>query len=485
MTSSVETPFIYNALAIRANVGEKVGNSEDGRALIDLRTGNPIIEYRESVFMPYVEVMAFIVDTGNTVPADDGTQSSIGLLDAEIAQGTEEVFFSIEDQKGTRIDLPNLRLATISNMKQSFQNQTYTLTAVSKEAFDNTLLENRCRSKYSGKISDIAKAIIKTNLKSNKRIDVGKGTINEYHEWGDNKYPFELLLDIQKLSIPNIQVSDGKTAKGRTAGYLFWETSLGYNFKSLDELFDTSGKRIKRFIENKKSDDNVPASYDAKIQWSCVDRSTDALAQFESGAWGSKIDTFDEVKGESKETELVSGENTVMAGRRLPQLAKDFIGKLTGFQVTTTATGQTVKGRDDVEEQVKKTDQPKYVVEEIFQQAHQNYRQKMNMSVEIIISADLDLHAGDLVYCEFEELSNKETTIGSKNRDSGFYMIADLCHYGSKTNSFTALHLVRDSYGVKTVEVSEDAQALVDESGYTLADATIIAGGGFVETVIE
>ena len=151
MSSAVETPFIYNALAIRANVGDE--------ELVDLRTGNPIIEYRESVFMPYVEVLAFIVDTGNTVPADDGTQSSIGLLDAEIAQGTEEVFFSIEDEKGTRIDLPNLRLAQISNMKQSFQNQTYTLTAVSKEAFDNTLLENRCKSKYSGKISDIAAAI--------------------------------------------------------------------------------------------------------------------------------------------------------------------------------------------------------------------------------------------------------------------------------------------------------------------------------------
>ena len=459
MTASVENPFIYNALAIRANVGDE--------ELVDLRTGNPIIEYRESVFMPYVEVTAFIVDTGNTVPTDDGTQSSIGLLDSEIAQGTEKVFFAIEDEKGTRIDLPNLRLATISNMKQSFQNQTYTLTAVSKEAFDNTLLENRCKSKYSGKISEIAAAIIRTNLGSNKTLNIDE-TLNEYHEWGDNKYPFELLLDIQKLSIPNIQVSDGKSAKGKTAGYLFWETSLGYNFKSLDKIFDTSGKTIKRFIENKKSDENVPASYDAKILWSCVDRSTDALAQFESGAWGSKIETFDEVTGESKETELVSGENTVMAGKKLPKLAKDFIGKLTGIQFTTTATGQTVKGRDDVEEQVKKTDQPKYVVEEIFQQAHQNYRQKMNMSIQIIISGDLSLHAGDLVFCGFEELSSKVTTIESNKRDSGIYMIADLCHHGTKTNSFTALHLVRDSYGVKSEDLTSfNNSGIVLESQYS------------------
>ena len=441
MASSIEAPFLYNELQISSNVDEEL--------TIDLRTGTPIIEYRESVFMPFVEVTVYMVDTGNTVPADDGTQSEVGLLDGEIAQGTEKVIFKIEDEKGSKIELSNLRLATISSVKQSFQSQTYTLTAVSKEAFDNTLLENRCKSKYSGKISDVARAILVTNLKTDKRVEVDE-TLNEYHEWGDNKYPFELLLDIQRLSIPNIQVADGKSAKGKTAGYLFWETSWGYHFKSLDKLFEQRGKRIKRFIENKKSDDNVPEGYDAKILWSCVNRSTDALGQFESGAWGSKIETFDEVKGESKETELVSGENTVMAGKQLPQLAKDFIGKLTGLQFTSTATGQTVKGRDNVEQQVQKTDEPKYVVEEIFQQAHQNYRQKMNMSIQIIVSGDLSLHAGDLVFCGFEELSNKVTTIESNKRDSGIYMIADLCHYGTKASSFTALHLVRDSYGVKS-----------------------------------
>ena len=440
MASSIETPFVYKKLDILSNVDEDEA--------IDLRTGTPIIEYRESIFMPFVEVTVYVVDTGNAVPADDGTQFQVGLLDAGIAQGTEKVVFEIEDAKGSTIKLDNLRLATITNIKQSFQNQTYILTAVSKEAFDNTLLENRCRSKYSGKISDIAAAIIRTNLQSDKALNFHE-TLNEYHDWGDNKYPFELLLDIQRLSIPNIQVSDGKTAKGKTAGFLFWETSNGYNFKSIDKMFDIADKKIKRFIENKKSDDNVPAGYDAKILWSCVNRSTDALGQFESGAWGTQVNTFDEVTGESKETELFAGENTVMAGKHLPQLAADFMEKITGFQFSPTATGQTVKGRDNVEQQVEKTDEPKYSVEEIFQQAHQNYRQKMNMSIQIIVSGDLDLHAGDLVFCGFEELTNKLTVIESNRRDTGLYMIADLCHYGAKANSFTALHLVRDSFGVK------------------------------------
>ena len=52
---------------------------------------------------------------------------------------------------------------------------------------------------------------------------------------------------------------------------------------------------------------------------------------------------------------------------------------MTSVQRTRAALGQTVKGRETIETQVEKTDQPNYDVEQIFQQAHQSYRQKMNM----------------------------------------------------------------------------------------------------------
>ena len=32
-----------------------------------------------------------------------------------------------------------------------------------------------------------------------------------------------------------------------SAGFLFWETSKGFNFRSLDRMFDTTGKVIKKF----------------------------------------------------------------------------------------------------------------------------------------------------------------------------------------------------------------------------------------------
>ena len=47
----------FNKFEIKSNV--------DGKT-VDLRAGASIIEYRESVFMPHLEITAFINDTGNT-----------------------------------------------------------------------------------------------------------------------------------------------------------------------------------------------------------------------------------------------------------------------------------------------------------------------------------------------------------------------------------------------------------------------------------
>ena len=470
-------PLQFNKFEIKSNV--------DGKT-VDLRgSGNPVIEYRESIFMPYVEISAYIIDTGNTFPADDGTDAGVGLLDAGFGQGTETIKFKLADEKGHVIDLSkdsDLRVASIKGDYQAFKNQSFLMTIVSKEAFDNTLLKNRVGGgeektdiKYSGKISSIARSIIKENLKSPKAQSMNiDETLNEYHGFGQDRTPFEMILDLQQLAIPNVQTSKGKSAKGNTAGYLFFQTSLGYQFRSLDKLFETrvgvgtapgdsflaaisSKIEGRRYIENSRADEGVPIGYDGKILWSNISQSVDALSQFENGAWASKIYVFNDVtkKAEVKTLQSDGKGNGITAGRHLPKINEDYLdsdGKPlpTQKQIVRQAVGQTVVGFDSIEKQVEKTDKINYNNEEIILQAHQNYRQKMNTSVEIIIEADLSLNSGDLIYCEFPELSTKVTTIGSRTRKSGIYMIADLCHYGDVGNSFTGLHLVRDAYGAKT-----------------------------------
>ena len=129
------------------------------------------------------------------------------------------------------------------------------LTAVSKEAYNNTLIDNRCRNLYSGKMSDIARTVVKENLKSPKWQSMNTDeTLDDYNGFAplddDAKMmsPFDFLLFLQQLSIPNIQTSAGKTAKGNTAGYLFFQTREGFHFKSIDKIF--AGEPVKKYIFN-------------------------------------------------------------------------------------------------------------------------------------------------------------------------------------------------------------------------------------------
>ena len=463
---AVKESLKFNYFQIKSNITDET---------IDLRAGTPIIEYRESIFSPYVEVTGYLADTGNTVPDKDDSREAVGLLDGEFGEGTEEMLFEIEDAQGKKVSFTKssgLRLATVTSAKQSFQAQTYTLTAVSKEAFDNTMFLNRCRMQYSGKISKLVSNIFKYDLKSANEIDIDE-TMNTYHEWGNERYPFQMILDLQKLAIPILQTSEGKKATGKTAGYLFWQTSKGFHFKSLDKLFDTKDKKIKVFIENKKATADElpmvsppgggkPVAADGKILYSFNTRNVDALADFESAGRGSVLEVYNpmlepenqytfkelrvEVDGDGK-----SKGNGVTAGRTLPVFNKEYRGEHALFGVERTrAAFSPVKGNQNAKKQVEETAELNYDVHNIFQQAHQNYRQKMNVFTEVTIEADLSLHAGDLIYCEFEEMTTKKTQTGSKHRDSGIYMIADLCHYGDSTKAFTGLNLVRDAFGVKS-----------------------------------
>ena len=76
------------------------------------------------------------------------------------------------------------------------------------------------------------------------------------------------------------------------------------------------------------------------------------------------------------------------------------------------------------------------------------YNQLFTIKLTITIGADLMLRAGDIIFCDFPELSSKSDQDYSR-KTSGIYMISDLCHYFTPQQSFTKLELVRDSYGRK------------------------------------
>jgi len=441
----------------------EIYSNEDESLSVDLRAGTPRLEYRESIFLPYVMVECDIVDTGNAVEVDG---RRVSVLEGIKCQGVEKVDFEIEDAVGNKISLfgdNHLRLAATNDITSSFKGNTFKLSMVSPEAFDNLLVENECRNPYGGRISDIVREIISNNLRSNKSTTNFDETSPPFNQQGKSRKPFDFILDLQQLAIPEAaQTDSGQTAKGHMAGFLFWQTSQGFCFKSLDNLFhfegaylsytDSRGRRIKNYIETKRGDDFVPAGFNDKILHFRTHRTMDALAQFEMGGFSTLLQTWDPITCEFVKDNLITTDingNGIRAGRNLPNFG-DYEGKPTRRMTQSRAKGQTVQYGDSLENQVDKTATENYSVDDVIQQSSQNYKQKMNMSAEIIIPADFSLHAGDLVYCEYQQLSPEKTVQRSTNRDSGIYMIADLCHFGNRSKTFTGLHLVRDSYGVKT-----------------------------------
>ena len=416
---------------------------------VDMMTGSPRIEYRESMIDHTVRLSAAIVETGNTLHQGDKTISAAEALEL---QGGEKVLFKYNDSKGNTLDLSkdsSLRLTNKSFEIKSFKSSTYLLQAVSKEFLDNKLLERRVTRRYSGKISDSVRTILKDDLKTDKDPFISP-TLNTISDFGLRKEPFEVILELQQMAIPDLN-----GAKGKTAGFFFWQTANGFYFKSPDEIFNS--KPIRKYIYNFKVDSNLPAGYDDKILEFTANRSFDVERQMDNGAFGTVTETFDFYSQEvNKNAPLLAPEaNKILSGKKLPNYG-EYFKKPTNYHATPESIGMAYGTRDSVDQQLKKSKEENFNVSQTIAQANQNYRQRLNYMIEIKIPADFSLHAGDLIQCDLPQLATAKTPDRSPI-DSGIYMILELCHFispsakSSRTDSsfYTGLVLVRDSYGIK------------------------------------
>ena len=427
-------PILYKKLEVFSN--------ENEQEFVDIRGGVPILEYRESVLSPYITVDLSIIDAGTASAAKDGSRGTIGLLESIKLQADEKFKLILEDQYGNRIDLSkdtDLKVGKTSFATTNNRQSTVMIRVVSKEAYDNTLIKNRMTDAYIGKGDVIINnALDSLGSEKDRYLETTK---NEIYFQGEKKYPFMMCLDVQKVSVP-----EGLDS----AGYLFWETSKGYHFRSLDNIFDTRGRTIKKFVDTGFADQTVFPGYNGKILKSSFLRINDTLKQFEEGAYNTELDLFDTLGKEDRFTQINRTEENyendgIIAGTSTVTLSSLYRGKATAEVSKTKDDGSKIDPRGGLAD-IKDTS---FDVVSTSLQSLQNYRQKFSISVNIVIDADLSLSAGDLIFCKFPETAQKPSVTGS-TKDSGIYMIADLCHYSTPTQAFTGLNLVRDSYGVKT-----------------------------------
>tara|TARA_B100001250_G_scaffold316292_1_gene278677 strand:- start:182 stop:1603 length:1422 start_codon:yes stop_codon:yes gene_type:complete len=442
-----------------------VSNKDENRA-VDLAGGTNILQYYESILADTVRVSVNYTDTGHTVKSEDDDTVMAAVEGLPIV-GTETVKVVIEDNNENEIDMV-LYINKVSPIKETSKVNTVNLELVSKEFIMNEKI--RVNTRFDGKISDHVTKIIQDipeYFNTFEEIDI-EMTDNNYNFIGNNRKPFFVLNTLSKKAVP-----DGKL--GKSAGFFFWQTSEGFQFKSIDTLLDPEKNPIKKAILYDNTPDShgasIPPAYDMKALEYSEDNRVNIKEKMSLGAYATKIITFDPRTCEYKVTTRTvkdegtkvgkgvpqdegSENNLTTGGEELPVLNPIFdrVGldknySRTTYYVEDTGTLPTGTGLGEEQQQLDKSRLPNFIQSQIVNQSVRRYNQFYASQVTITIPGDFSLHAGDAMFVDAPAVTADKSKGEVNQRTGGLYIITDLCHYVSSDGTYTKLNLVRDSFG--------------------------------------
>ena len=401
------------------------GNKTEHRnsaALVDLR-------YYENVL-------------SNVITLSVGVQETDDLLNALPILGGDKVDIKIEDSSGNVLR-PTLYVNQITNVVSDTTESDYFLHLASKELFSND--ESRVVQRYDGKISDNVKKIMKEKLSAD--VDVDETLVN-YNFIGNNRKPLYVCSWLASKSIP---ATAGKL--GGAAGYLFFETQKGFQFKSIDGLFKQPS--TKKYILT--STPFAPRGYDGKILNYSIDRDIDLSNNLAIGMNSNKSIFFN-----FYDYDYVEKDYTVEDNKQDNAGRDSVLSSISNFgndpsrimarilDVGTLPLGKTTE--DQLKAWKEDPANPTFNAPQTMVQSVMRYNQMFAIKINITIAADFSLKAGDLIYCDFPEVSTNKNS-GVDKRSGGIYMISSVCHRLTSNQSSTNLTLVRDTFGRKPFKV--------------------------------
>ena len=427
--------------------------SADGTNSVDLRGGVVTFSYFENVFSPMITSQVLVVNTGNTVSGEKGEIQSIynGLP----LRGGEIVNIKIQSNSENNIPLEfsenngnELYVASITNVLIDAGREAFTLNLVSREAITNETSRVGKKFPSSQSISDSVKDIVKEYLLSEKDIFVDK-TENPYGFIGNLKKPFTILTWLASKSVPaNV------AGQSSTAGYFFFETKEGFNFKSIDSLIATEPVS-KEYIYTPKVIDGDDPNKDFKILEFATSKNQNLIENLERGAYCTYRMYYNPVDSTftSPQQGIFKLSNYV---EKVENLGSDFTidlppvdgkGKTIGDIPSRFMTGVldfgTIEKKD--KNSLKKNSDPM----EYQSQSMMRYNILFTQQLVMTIPLNTNLSAGDLIRCKFAKITTDENKVPD-DEQSGLYMIKELVHYFENKGSFTKLKLVRDTFGKRS-----------------------------------
>lgn len=438
-----------NSPAQASNIKELLISSNQSGSSADISVITPDFRYYESVLSNTTTCSMVLAESGYEMNGNDNIASE-GLLDGLPIRGGERVDISIEDNYGNTLTLKDgMYVNRVRNAQPGTQNDVYMLDLCSKEYFANE--QSRVVQRYEGKISDNIVKILKEVLKTDTTTFNVDSTAIEYNFIGNDRKPLYVCTWLASKSVPLGTSSGSGNSVGGAAGYLFYQTRDGFNFKSIDKIFEQSP--IKAFLYN-NINDSPSGGYDGKILSYNIDRDVDMKESMTLGTYNNRSIFFDMWSMNYKVINFDIGEQKnklSTAGRKFApdQVAREFTQSPTRLFSHVLDVGSIPRGTTSDAQLKNWKDNPtvsNYDAERSMVQSVMRYNQLFSVQTNITIALDLSIKAGDLVQCDFPKLkgeSNKE----SNPESGGIYMVAHVCHRVTPEESFSSLSLVRDSFG--------------------------------------
>ena len=390
--------------------------------------------YYESIYSPMVTGSIAIEDTGGSVENDLGILATI--KDGMKITGFEEVSFLVTTRYG-ELDFtryPLIVTGSPANLDES-NRQVALLNMVSKTEILSS--SKPLSNNYpAAPISETVTKILNKELKISKdKLDIEK-TQNQDKVKGNHLGALDCILKMCKKSIP---------AEGKDPGYFFYETQDGFNFRSIDGLIK---KGIESFDNEEyakmhtyyyfgalaaKLDDEHGNDFKV-LTTPIVRRDEDQVKAMQQGLYCVRICTKNSLTGEYKEEIKNLLSDTNLGEKQEKPVPNNTYLKSYVFHISP--------GQDDPGVSDKILNNPANYVP----QSNMRYSLLHSQIVQIQVPCNVQLKAGQVIKLFLENItqSNKNEQVYNNLR-SGYYMIRDLCHSFTTTNSYTSLTLLRDT----------------------------------------
>ncbi len=435
---------IYEALVLESNNQQRT---------VDITQGAISIDYYEDIFSPTITAKIKVLNSNNSITPEGAPENEKqSIYNGLPLRGGERLLMKISGNSPTNPGLDFSRkssdyfyVSSITDIIAQPETESFTLHLISREAITNETSRVSKKFPTSTTIDSSIRTILAEYLKTDKIGTIDK-TSNSYGFIGNLRKPFTVLVWLSSKAVPG--------ESGGQAGFFFYQTQDGFQFRSIDSLINQEKKATYSYAQAVESydDDGNRKNNDFTILNYKTTKNENLIEKLRLGAFASQRMFFDPLKftftspeqGSFKQSEYKDKTKTLGRQIDLPKLSQESdisLGDVPSRIFTQVLDVGTLDS--DVSKEIN------YSPMEYQSQSLMRYNSLFTQVLDVTIPSNTNLRAGDVIECDFPKQSNSKTK-ESDPEISGLYIIKELCHHFDAESSYTSLKLIRDTFGQKS-----------------------------------